>query len=491
MTFHKSLSLFFVAALSATAAFAEIPDSVLTMADVTAAPEMAMPKTWSFDDCLAWAKANTTDVRRNMLNLLLADQNIGEAKDAWLPSVGFSTNQSFTNYPSPEEGRTANGYGSSYGINASWTVWEGNVRKYRLESAKILKQQQQLAGDDIVKNLELGILQAYLNILYASEAVTIAQQTLEVSTSQTDRAKRLMESGRTSRVEYAQIKSQKAQDEYNLVQAQSNYASAKMTLKSILQLSLDYDLNIVETAFPDADVITPLPPKNDVFNYAALWLPEIKSNDLNKEIYDYDLKIAKAGYAPQIALTGGIGTGYASGGNSWGKQMGHGFNENIGVNLSVPIYDGNATKRAVTKAKLAALEYDLNRKDLLDNLTQTIENLYIDADNARAKYVAGKVQLEATTLTAELVNRQFEIGYVNPLDLLSAHNNLLNARLELLQSKFMAILANKTINYYATAQVTIPDTAAIDIPDDGSHSSHATHNARHEAHKIPSLSHIE
>ena len=54
--------------------------------------------------------------------------------------------------------------------------------------------------------------------MYAKEAVTIAEQTLEVSTSQTKRAKRLMESGRTSKVDYAQIESQMAQDSYNLVQ---------------------------------------------------------------------------------------------------------------------------------------------------------------------------------------------------------------------------------------------------------------------------------
>ena len=135
--------------------------------------------------------------------------------------------------------------------------------------------------------------------------------------------------------------------------------------------------------------------------------------------------------------------------------MKHNLNENIGLTLRVPIFDGNSTKRAVAKARLAELEYDLNKKDLLDNLSQTIEGLYIDATNAQAKYEAGLSQLSAVQLNDELVNRQFELGAVNPLDLLTAHNNLLNARLELLQSKYMAILAQKTIHYYATQQLTL------------------------------------
>jgi outer membrane protein TolC len=67
------------------------------------------------------------------------------------------------------------------------------------------------------------------------------------------------------------------------------------------------------------------------------------------------------------------------------------------------------------------------------------------------------VQLESAELTSELVNRQFELGDVNAVELLTAHNNLLNARLELLQSKYMAILSNKTIQYYATQSVNISE----------------------------------
>ena len=264
-----------------------------------------------------------------------------------------------------------------------------------------------------------------------------------------------MESGRSSKVDYAQIESQRAQDSYNLTQAEGNYQSAKMALKKILQLGLDYNLEIADVLFPDSEVLSPLPDSESVYNIAMSWLPSIKSNELSKDIYACDVKIAKTGMLPTIGLQGGIGTGYNSGGYSWGKQMGYNLNENIGLNLNVPIFDGNSTKRAVAKARLASLQYDLNREQLLTDLSQTIENLYIEANNAYAKYRAGLSQLEATTLTDELVNRQFELGLVNPLELLTAHNNLLNSRLELLRSKYMAILSAKTINYYATGDIQL------------------------------------
>lgn len=425
--------------------------------EITHPESMTMPAKWTYEDCLKWAILNNVDIRQTMLSILQTDQSIGQAKDAYLPYIGFSTNHSFSNYPSPQQGQTANSYNSNYNINANWTIWEGNVRKYRVESAKLLKIQQQLYGDDVVKNLQLGILQAYLNILYSAEAVDIAQKSLEVSSAQAARTKRLMETGKTSKVDYAQIESQKAQDEYNLVQAKSSYASSKVTLKNLLNLDLEYDLNVEEVNFSDSLVTSPLPAKTEVYEIAMKWLPQFKSNELNKSIYDYNIKIARSTYYPSISLNGGLGTGYNSAGSTgWGNQMKNLLNENIGLSLSVPIYDGNATKRAINIAKLQALEYDLTKTQLRNELSQTLENLYIESDNARARFISGQTQLEATQLTAELVDRQFELGLVNPLELLTAHNNLLNARLELLQSKYMAILSSKTIEYYATTQVSFP-----------------------------------
>lgn len=439
---------------------AQVADSVqvYSVKQVRVRPDSVPSEAWSFDDCVNWASQYSTEVRRSILNVLEKDVDIASAKDAWLPSVGFTTSQTFSNSPfvNGAQQTNKNVYGSQYNINANWTVWEGNARKYRLQSNKLLRNQEQLAGDNVVHTLKLGLLQAYLNILYAREAVTVATQTLEVSTSQAERGKRLMESGRTSKVDYAQIETQRAQDAYSLVQAENNLESAKMTLKQILQLGLDYNLTIADVNFDDTEVLCTLPAMSDTYSSAMAWLPEIRSNELNKEIYANDVKIAKAGRLPQIDLSGGVGTGYTSGlGTGWSTSMKRNFGENIGLTVSIPIFDGNSTKRAVAKARLSELQYDLNRKNLLANLSQTVENLYIDANNARAKYQAGLTQLNSAQLTADLANRQFELGKVNTLELLTAHNNLLNARLEVLMNKYMAIMANKTILYYATQEMTI------------------------------------
>lgn len=441
--------------------YASSTDSTLCLSAKTITPEAvvappdATPDIWSYSDCVEWAAANATEVRRNLLDILISEQDVASAKDAWLPSVGFSTNQSYTNYPVPGDSRAGNIYGSTYGINADWTLWDGNLRKYRLATARLMLDRQRLAGEDLIQTLKLGLLEAYMQILYSREAVAIAERTLQVSDTTCYRAKRLYESGRISKVDFAQIESQHAQDEYNLVLAENDLEQARLALKKILQLRISSSLRIKDITFDDTDVLAPLPDKETVYLAASTWLPSFKSNALNKDIYDTEIKSARSGRLPTVSINGGIATNHTSGNRNWAYNMGHNFNENIGLTLSVPIFDANSTKRAEAKARLNALDYDLTNKSLLDDLSRTVESLYIEASNAQARFQAGIPQLEATRLTFELTNRQLELGLVNPLELLTARNNYLKASLEQLQNKYKAILAGKTINYYLTSNIAL------------------------------------
>lgn len=450
MKISHSLLLVMISGFSVNSSFAEIET-------ITDQVETNQQTVWSYYDCVEWAKAHNVDLRKLQLEVSQSEVDVKSAKDAWLPTVDFSMNHGYSNYPSPQEGQKSNSYSSSYGINAGWTIWDGNKRKYQIESSEILLQERELAAESQIDDLEIGILQAYLNILYNKEAIEIAKQTLEVSTFQAERTKKLTDSGRLSKVEYAQIESQRAQDVYSVVQAESSYASAKMNLKKILELGLSDDLSIAELEFSDDLVMVALPGKEEVYKYACSWNPQIKSNDLNATVLENDIKVAKAGYLPKIGLTAGVGTGYGTNvKGGWGTQMENSLNENIGISFSIPIFDGNSTKRSVAKARLSSLEGELTDEQLRNELSQTIENLYIEARSSQAKYISGLKQVESAELTAELVDRQFDLGLVNPLELLTAHNDLLNARLSLLQSKYMAILSIKMIEFYATQTITLP-----------------------------------
>lgn len=415
-----------------------------------------LPEHWTYDECVEYAKANNISAQQTILTWESGNYDLEAARAQWFPTLDFSVSQGYTNYPRPADGVRKNSYNGSYGLSAGWTVWNGNKRSNTIKQQELSGQVNSLAVEAVYNNLETEILICYLQILYAREAIDIAKQTCEVSRAQKERAEALMNAGKLSRVDYIELESQYLTDESNVVSAESTYKSRKLELKQLLELGIEVDMEIPDLTFSEEDVLTPLPDKVDVYYAAIAWLPEVQSLLIQEDISDLDIKIARAGYAPTISLNGSVGTGNGSGtGYSFGDQLLNNLNENIGISLSIPILDQKSTKTAVAKAKIEKLNAQLDYQSKLNDVAQTVESYYIEAQSAQAQYLSGKKQLESAELTDELTNEQFKLGLVNPLELLTSHNTLLNSRLELLQSKYTAIMNIKMLEYYQTQEINL------------------------------------
>lgn len=443
----------------------------LTLAQqVAESDSLQLPQSWSYNECIEYAKANNIDLRQSLLNRELGGYDLEAAKGQWLPTFNFSTSHRLSNYPSPSGGNftydegngtlnsvSKNTYNGSYGITGAWTIFNGNQRRNNIKRSELQNDIYDMTVAQTSNSIETQVLNYYLQILYAREAIDIAKQTLEVSEAQMERGEQLMQAGRMSRVDYVQLESQYQSDKYNVVTAESTYETRKMQLKQLLELGIDYDMQIDSIVFDDEMILQPLPDKTDIYNTAIAWLPEIQQSALQQEMSELDIKIAKSGYMPTISLSGSLGTGSNSSSDySFGSQMKHNFNEQIGVTLSVPIFDGKQTKTEVAKAQVSRLNTIFDYRSLLNDVAQTIETAYLDARNSQAQYVSGKESVKSAELTDELTNEQFELGLVNTIDLLSSHNSLLTARLQLLQAKYMALLNLKMLDYYQHKGITLP-----------------------------------
>lgn len=122
----------------------------------------------------------------------------------------------------------------------------------------------------------------------------------------------------------------------------------------------------------------------------------------------------------------------------------------------MPIFDKKKTKTATAKANIQRINAELDEQARRNDIAQNVESWYIDLQAAQARYAAGTEKVASTSLSNDLVNEQFNLGLVNTVELMTAHNNLLEARHSLLQSKYMAMLGHKMIEYYRTATITMP-----------------------------------
>lgn len=408
---------------------------------------------WDYAECVDYAKAHNISLQKLRLGELTSEYNLEEAQAQWQPTLDFSTSHGFTNMPWGNGNK--NGYNGQLGLNAGWTVWNGGERENTIKRDKINTQISRLDTEDAMRTLETDLLQVYLNILYAREAIGIYEEAEKLSGAQAQRMEQLMEAGKASRVDYAQLKAQHEQDIYNLVNAKGTYDTRCMELKKLLELGIDNNFNLADVEITAEEVMASLPPIDESYRLAVLTDLKIKGLELEEDGAELDIAIAKASGRPKISLNAGVGTAYYVPGDAFGTQLKQAWNENIGLTLAIPILDNKRTKTAVARARVQQLNAQLDIDQRRTELAQSVENWYIDTRSAQSRYQAAVQQLESAELTNELTNEQFNLGLINPIELMSAHNNLVEARRALLQSKYMALLGQKMIEYYRTSTVSL------------------------------------
>lgn len=415
---------------------------------------LCLARTWSYADCVDWARQHNISLQKSILAEQTASYNLEEAQGQWQPTLDFATTHGFTNYPWGDGNK--NSYSSSYGLNAAWTVWNGGERENTVKQNKLRTEISRLNSGNIMRTIETDLLQVYLNILYAKESIGIYEEAAKLSHAQADRAQQLMEAGRMSRVDYTQLKSQYDQDCYELVNARGTYNARRMELKKLLEIGIDTTIEVDDVQWTDGQVLAQLPPLKESYDMALATDLYLQGLEKEQSVADLDVAIAKAGRMPKISLSAGIGTGFYAPGGSWGKSMKQGLNESVGLTLSVPISDGKKTKTAIARAKVNKLDAQLDYEQRQTELAQTVENWYIDTRSAQSRYEAALSQLESARLSDELTNEQFALGYVNTVELMTAHNTYIEAQHSVLQAKYMAMLGQKMIEFYRNAHIELP-----------------------------------
>ena len=413
-------------------------------------------KQWTLKDCIDYAMKNNITLKQAVLKKESATEDRKQSEAALLPSLTATTNQSLGYSPWMEGVNVKKGsYSGTYGINAQWTVWNGGQNRNTVKSNELTEQQAELSAQETANSIQERIAQLYVQILYMNEAIEVNRQSLEASKKNEERGKTMLEVGKMSKADLAQLTAQRATDEYNLVNAQSNLANYKLQLKQLLEIT-DPSFDIAMPTANDEQALVAIPAMQSVYEQALLTRPEVKSQELAITKSDIAIKSAKAGYLPTVNLTGGVGTSTSSrSDNGWGNQMKTNFDATVGVGVSIPLIDGRKNKTSVNKARIQREQALLSQQDVRKELYTTIEGFWLDAQSNQQKFRAAQVSVESEQQSYDLLSEQFQLGLKNIVELMNGKTNLLQAQQNKLQSKYTTILNIQLLKFYQGESITL------------------------------------
>ena len=418
-------------------------------------------KAWDLNQCIGYALEHNIQVNKKVLAVSSSEADYLKTRSERLPNLSGSISESFTNSKVQSGGTTGPlnwklNNGTTASLSSNISVYNGGVISNSIKQSKLNIDIANLDVELTKNSIILSITQAYLNVLYAKESVDYAKEILTTSQKQVDRGRELLRAGSKARTDQAQLEAQYASDQYSLVIAQNTFISNTTSLKQLLEIPVVDSFGIT---FPEIDLgkeFTSLPPINDAFNTSLSVMPDIQYSQLNKNVAEIDVKIAKAGYLPTLSMNANYSTDFSSQSSKvFNTQLSDNQMQRIGLTLNIPIFSKNVTSTSIQKSKINLEQADLSMQETKKNLLQNVENVYQNTITGKSRYDAAIVQFSSANESYKLSEAQFNLGMINTVDLLKVKNTVLSAKRELIQAKYSAILNRKILDFYMGKAISI------------------------------------
>ncbi len=405
-------------------------------------------------DCVEYALARNVQVKQSENTRLQQEVALSTARAARLPSLQGNVSQSF------DFGRgltAANTYvdrntqSTSFGVNASVPLFTGFRLPNQREQARLDLEAATADLQRVREDLSLQVAQAYLQVLFQQEVVAQSEAQLQLSQKQARRVQSLFEVKKAAGVEVSQARSRVAQDSLNLVQSQNTLLLARLDLSQLIEMPSPDSLLVVA---PEVDGVPPLPAGSpqEIFDYAVTERPAMKAAALRIAGAERGERIAKSGWWPTLSLGAGLGTSYyhVSGyeSSSFSRQMRDNFTKNIGLTLSIPIFDRLQTRNNVRQARLQTESRRWQLEAERKTLYKEIQQAWYNAVASHQKFTASRSAETAAQEAFRLMEAKYENGKANDTEYDEARVKLLSASIDRISARYDCLFRSKILDFY-------------------------------------------
>ena len=411
------------------------------------------PLRFSLEDCLKYAEEHSYALQNAKLDQTVSEINYKQAKLQMSPTVSASASQGFAYSHSSTNGGAD--WTGNYGLSAGITLFNGLNTFNTIKQRKLDITQSSLAWEQSKNNVNIQIVQAFLNILMNEELSVYQKDVIKKSREQMEQGYQRYKVGQILESDYLLLQAQYVSDSANyqntLLTLQNNYVN----LKSLLAISPTASMEVVKPDTSSMMSNLSIPSMQEVIDRAMDYLPELKINKNRIESANYDVKIAKSAYYPSLNLNAGISTGYVAGNGAFGTQLGDRLGENVGLSLNIPIYNQNRARASVKLAKIGVQQAENNLQSQQIEILEELQRYYNAVNEAQNNYEVSSIREKAYEANLNAYNMKFMYGTITAADLLTQQNNYLSALNTYMQNKYSFVLQRKILDILMGVPVTL------------------------------------
>jgi outer membrane protein TolC len=372
-------------------------------------------RTLTLEECISIALEHNADAVIALKSMKLAKAEVLGAMANFIPHLSSTSSYSrdlSTGVLSPHLYRTS--------LNLSQSLFNGGYNLAYLSHARAGKQGAEDSYESTLQLIALDVKIRYFNLLKNDRLLRVAEELVRSSEERVKREESLYEIGATAKANLLRAKVKLGEDRLYLISGRNDLSLARADLNDILGWHLDTLVQVVDN----------LTVERVSFNLPALTEqavsrhPSVRMARTQVQQAKASLGMAKSGRLPSLSAKGGYSwsdidlpedmTDWKDH-DSWGVEL----------SLSVPIFDGFATKSNIRQAKLNLAIAEENLKQAKREVILAVKRAFLSVTEAEERIqVAEERYRLGASFMLELIDSQvaFSTAQLNHISALYDYN---------------------------------------------------------------------
>ena len=475
--------------------------TILFIALFFVSPVIAQEK-WDLKKSVEYAWSHNVTIKQASIQAGIDSLTLRQSRLSQYPfasantSLGLRFGRSID--PSTNQFTTTQFLSQQYNFQTNVTIFNWNNIKNNVLAARYGSEASKMDIEKSKNDLALNVASSYLQALLAMEQIHVAEAQIQQTQGQLLDTRKRVDAGSLPELNAVQLEAQLATDSSNLITARANAEQNVLSLKALLYLdaAAAFELDAPPVDKIPVDPIVELQP-DFVFNMALKFQPAQKSNELRIKSLEASMKASHSLMYPTLLAFGGLGSNFSNslkeiknaqivgytavdpggsvavgpagayypivspdvkftqGSKSFGKiwngystQLSNNFGQNVGLQLSIPIFNGGQANINYQKSKLNLQNAVVSREQIDQTLKQNIYQAYNSAVAALQKYNATQTTVAATEKAFDFATKRYNLGLLSTLDLITSQTNVTKAKLDLLTSHYDYVFKMKVLEFY-------------------------------------------
>lgn len=352
-----------------------------------------------------------------------AGANVSRAgtDEAWI----FNNNNNGT--PTIVSGeRIGNTYTNS--ITASMPLYTGGALSGQIMSAKAGYKSALVGVQKSYNDMRSTVTNGYYTVLQADDMQVLARESVARLEEHLKNVKAQYDVGVVAKVDVLRSEVELANAQQNLIKAENAYKISEANFNKIIGLPLETNLFLEDTLnyVPyDKDL-------NYCLDYATKNRPELEQAKQGVQAARGQVKVARSGYQPQIAVSASQNFGTSD--KHWPADEESTWS--VAVQASLTIFDTGVTRSKAHAAKANYFSAEETYRDTIDAVMLDVRSQYLNLREAEKRISTTEVAVSQAEEDYRIAQLRYQAGVGTNTDVLDAQVALTDAQTNYLQSVY-------------------------------------------------------